>query len=99
MDAERLDELTEALARIRQGAEADPVSAMLPVPHAEAVRLLADRGLIDSVSGTTARALGEALQAVVIGTRLDAIYAEHPEARPSEEEVAQMAQRAGVVHS
>ena len=72
---------------------------MLPVPLAEAFRLLAARGLIDSVSGATARALEEALQAVVIGMRLDAVYAEHPEARPSEEEVAQMAKRAGVVHS
>ena len=71
---------------------------MLPVPLAEAFRLLADRGLIDRVSGATAGALEEALQAVAIGMRLDAIYAEHPEARPSEEEVTQMAKRAGVVN-
>ena len=96
MSAELLDELMEALAKSRQGATTKPVSVTLPAPLADAFRLLADRGLIDSVSVATAHALEEALQAVIVGMRLDAIYAEHPEARPSEDEITQMAERAGV---
>jgi CBS domain-containing protein len=90
------DELTEALVKARHGATTKPVSVTLPAPLADAFRLLADHGLIDSVSVAATRALEEALQAVIIGMRLDEIYAEHPEARPSEDEVAQMAERAGV---
>jgi len=96
VNTELLDELTEALARTRQGATTRPVSVTLPTPLAEAFRLLADRGLIDSVSVATTHALEEALQAVIVGMRLDAIYEEQPEARPSEDEIAQMAERAGV---
>lgn len=96
MDAALLDELTEALAKARQGATTKPVSVTLPAPLADAFRLLADHGLIDSVSVATTHALEEALQAVIVGMRLDAIYAEHPEARPSEDEIAQMAEHAGV---
>ncbi len=96
VDAELLDELAEALSKARQGATTKPVSVTLPPPLAEAFRLLADRGLIDSVSVATTHALEEALQAVIVGMRLDAIYAEHPEAQPSEEEIARMAERAGV---
>ena len=96
MNAELLDELTEAMAKARQGATTKPVSVTLPTPLADAFRLLADRGLIDSVSVATTHALQEALQAVIVGMRLDAIYEEHPEARPSEDEIAQLAERAGV---
>ena len=96
MNTELLDELTEALARTRQGATTRPVSVTLPTPLAEAFRLLADRGLIGSVSVATTQALEEALQAVIVGMQLDAIYEEHPDARPSEDEIAQMAERAGV---
>jgi len=96
VSAELLDELTEALARARQGATTRPVSVTLPAPLADAFRLLADRGLIESVSVATTRALEDALQAVIVGMRLDAIYAEHPDARPSEDEIAEMARRAGV---
>lgn len=94
--ADLLEELTDALAGARQGATTKPVSVTLPAPLADAFRLLADRGLIDSVSVATTHALEEALQAVIVGMRLDAIYAEHPDARPSEQEIAQMAERAGV---
>lgn len=96
MDAGLLDELTEALAKSRQGATTKPVSVTVPAPLADAFRLLADRGCIDSVSVATTHALEEALQAVIVGMRLDAIYAEHPQSRPSEDEIAQMAERAGV---
>jgi CBS domain-containing protein len=96
VDAELLDELTEALANARQGATTRPVSVTLPAPLADAFRLLADRGLIDSVSVAATRALEDALQAVIVGLRLDAIYAEHPEARPAEDEIAEMAEHAGV---
>lgn len=96
MDADLLDELTEALAAARAGATTKPVSVTLPAPLAEAFRQLADRGLIDSVSEATTQALEEALQAVVVGMRLDSIYEADPEARPSEDEVAEMAERAGV---
>lgn len=96
MDAALLEELTEALAKAREGATTKPVSVTLPAPLADAFRLLADRGLIDSVSDATTRALEEALQAAIVGMRLDAIYAENPEARPTEDEIAEMARRAGV---
>lgn len=96
MSAELLDELAEALAKARRGATTRPVSVTLPTPLADAFRLLADRGLIDSVSEAATHALEEALQAVIIGMRLDAIYAEHPDARPTDEEVAAMAERGGV---
>jgi Arc/MetJ-type ribon-helix-helix transcriptional regulator len=96
MDAELIDELSEALAAARRGATTKPVSVTVPVPLAEAFRRLADRGLIDSVSEATTHALEEALQAVIVGMRLDAIYGAHPEDRPSEDEVAEMAERAGV---
>ena len=96
MDAELIDELSEALAATRRGATTKPVSVTVPVPLADAFRRLADHGLIHSVSEATTQALEEALQAVIVGMRLDAIYEAHPEDRPSEDEVAQMAQRAGV---
>lgn len=51
-----------------------------------------DEGM-NSVAAT--HALEGALQALIVGMRLDAIYAEHPEARPTEEEIAEMAERAG----
>lgn len=73
MDTELLDELTEALPKTRQGATTKPVSVTLPTPLAEAFRLLADRGMIDSVSVATTQALEEALQAAIVGMRLDAI--------------------------
>ncbi|MBA2729503.1 MAG: hypothetical protein H0U48_01980 [Euzebyaceae bacterium] len=96
MDTALLDELTEALAAARQGATTKPISVTLPAPLADAFRLLADRGLIDSVSDAATHALEEALQAVIVGMRLDAIYAEHPHVRPTEQEVAEMAEHAGV---
>ena len=89
----------EALAAARRGATTKPVSVSLPAPLADAFRLLADHGLIDSVSVATTGALEEALQAVIVGLRLDAIYAEHPDARPSERDVATMAERGGVALS
>jgi Arc/MetJ-type ribon-helix-helix transcriptional regulator len=91
-----LEELTEALAAARSGATTKPVSVTLPAPLAEAFRLLVDRGLVGSVSEAATHALEDALQAVIIGMRLDAIYAEHPDARPGDEEVAAMAERGGV---
>lgn len=91
-----LEELTEALAAARRGATTRPVSVTLPAPLADAFRLLADRGLVDSVSEAATHALEAALQAVIIGMRLDAIYAEHPQARPSDEEIAAMAERGSV---
>lgn len=96
MSTELLDEMIEALARSRHGATTRPVSVTLPAPLADAFRLLVDRGLIDSVSVATTQVLEEALQAVIVGMRLDAIYAEHPEARPTEDEVAELAERARV---
>ncbi len=95
VDIGLMDELAEALAAARRGATTKPVSVTLPAPLADAFRLLADRGLIDSVSIAATRALEEALQALIIGMRLDAIYAEHPEVRPTEHQIAEMAQRAG----
>lgn len=96
MDAELLDELSEALTAARRGGTTKPVSVTVPVPLADAFRRLADRGLIGSVSEATTHALENALQAVIVGMRLDAIYEAHPEDRPSEDEVAKMAERAGV---
>lgn len=96
MDAELIDELSEALAAARRGATTKPVSVTVPVPLADAFRRLADRGLIDSVSEATTHALEEALQAVIVGMRLDTIYDAHPEDRPSEDEIAELAERAGV---
>lgn len=96
MDHALLDQLTEALAASRRGATTKPVSVTLPTPLADAYRLLADRGLIDSVSLATTGALEEALQAIIVGMRLDVIYEEHPEARPTEEEIDAMAERAGL---
>lgn len=91
-----IDELAQALAASRAGATTKPVSVTLPTPLAAAFRQLADLGLVDSVSEATTRALQDALQAKLVGMRLDAIYAAHPDARPTEAEVAAMAERAGV---
>lgn len=96
VDPALLERLTDALAEARQGATTKPVSVTLPTPLADAFRLLADRGVIDSVSEATTHALEEALQAVIVGMRLDAIYAENPDARPTEDEVTDMAGRGGV---
>jgi CBS domain-containing protein len=91
-----LEELTEALAAARRGATTKPVSVTLPAPLADAFRLLADNGLVDSVSEAATHALEDALQAIIIGMRLDAIYAEDPKARPTEAEIAAMAEHGGV---
>lgn len=91
MESALLDELTDALTATRTGAPTRPVSVTLPVPLAHAYRLLTDRGVIDSVSVATTRALEEALQAIIVGLRLDAIYEEQPEARPTEHEIDAMA--------
>lgn len=99
MESGLLGQLTEALEASRQGAATKPVSVTLPGPLADAYRLLADQGLIDSVSVATTRALEEALQAVVVGMRLDAIYDEHPEARPTPEESDALARQAGLDRS
>lgn len=96
VDAGLLEQLTEALAASRRGATTKPVSMTLPTPLADAYRLLADHGVIDSVSIAATRALQEALQALVVGMRLDAIYEDHPEAQPSAEEIDAMAGQAGL---
>lgn len=96
VSASLIDQLRDALAASRRGAITKPVSVTLPAPLADAFRSLADHGLIDNVSGATTRALEESLQATIIGLRLDAIYEAHPEARPSEDEIADMAERAGL---
>lgn len=96
MDAGLLEHLTDALAASRRGATTRPVSVTLPTPLADAYRLLADNGMIDSVSVATTHALEAALQALVVGLRLDAIYAEHPEVRPTDEEIEALAARAGL---
>ncbi len=96
MDTALVNELTQALAATRGGAGTRPVSVTLPAPLADAFRLLADRGIVDSVSLAATHALTEALQALLVGMRLDAIYAERPEARPSEDEVNDMAEQAGL---
>lgn len=92
-DQDLLDRLAAALDATRRGAPTKPVSVTLPQPLAEAFRLLADEGVIDNVSTAVSHALEDVLQAHVIGMRLDALYAEHPDARPSPEEVAAMAAR------
>lgn len=96
MEATLEERLTEALVASRGGAATRPVSVTLPSPLADAYRLLADRGVIDSVSVAATHALEEALQALVVGMRLDAVYAEHPEARPTEAEISAMAAHRGV---
>jgi CBS domain-containing protein len=96
VDRVLLDQLTDALAASRQGATTRPVSVTLPAPLADAYRLLTEHGVIDSVSLAATRALEGALQAMVVGLRLDAIYGEHPEARPTEDEIDAMAEQAGL---
>lgn len=71
-----------------------PGGALLPLALFTGVET--GLGLIDSVSVATIRALEEAFQAVVVGMRLDAVYADHPEVRQSEDEIARMAERAGL---
>ena len=70
----------------------------VPEGRAHPLRTRAGDDLIRdvSVSEATTHALEEALQAVIVGMRLDAIYEAHPEVRPSEAEVAEMAERSGV---
>lgn len=48
------------------------------------------------MSAATVEALTGRLQSIVIGLRLDQVYEEFPDARPSEEEVQEMAARAGI---
>lgn len=90
------DELAEALSASRGGAATKPVSVTLPTPLADAFRLLADRGLEENVSAAVVDALQGRLQSIVVGLRLDELYAESPDARPSEEAVRAMAARLGV---
>ena len=68
----------------------------LPAPLAEAFRLLADEGLIDSVSVAASRALEDSLQAVVIGMRLDEITDEHPEVLPGDLEIVALGDEVGL---
>lgn len=95
-DADLYDQLSDALAAARRGAATRPVSVTLPAPLADAFRLLAEHGYEENVSAATAKALEGRLQSVVIGLRLEQIYEEFPDARPSEDEVQEMAARAGV---
>ena len=96
IDDPLLDRLTRALEQTRLGAPPKPVSVTLPAPLAEAFRLLVDRGAIDSVSVVAAQALEDVLQAMVVGMRLDALYTADPDARPEEDEVADLARATGL---
>ncbi len=95
-DVDLYEELSEALAASRRGAATRPVSVTLPAPLADAFKLLAEHGHEDNVSAATVEALTGRLQSIVIGLRLDQIYEEFPDARPAEEEIQEMAARAGV---
>lgn len=96
VDAELAEKLTDLLAEARRGAATRPVSVTLPAPLADAFRLLADQGMIENVSVATARALEEVLQAAVMGAYLDEIYEKHPEVRPTDEQIREMARRGGL---
>ena len=98
-DAELLDELSTLFVAVREGASTRPVSVTLPAPMADAFRLLAEHGLEENVSAAVTDALLPRLQSVLIGLRLDLVYEEFPDARPSEEEIHQMAERLGVALS
>lgn len=93
---ELLRTLEDAFESVQHGAQTRPVSVTLPTPLADAFRALADAGVVDSVSEATTRALLDTLQSQIIGLRLDALYAEEPDARPDEEAIAALAARAGV---
>lgn len=85
--------LSELFTEVREGATTRPVSVTMPAPMAEAYRLLADHGEIETVSAAVVDALLTRLQSTLIGLRLDLIYEEFPDARPGAEEIAEMASR------
>ena len=90
------EQLSDLFAEVQAGATTRPVSVTLPAPMADAYKLLADHGQEENVSAAVADALLTRLQSILIGLRLDMIYDEFPDARPSEVEIAEMAARIGV---
>lgn len=96
MSDDLLDQLREAMAETRAGATTRPVSVTLPEPLADAFKLLSAAGHEQNVSAAATAALEARLQSIMIGLQADAVYAEFPDARPTEDDVAAMADRLGV---
>jgi uncharacterized protein YgfB (UPF0149 family) len=94
--AELHDQLSGLFAEVQAGATTKPVSVTLPAPMADAFKLLAELGEEENVSAAVTDALLTRLQSTLVGLRLDMVYEAFPDARPSEEEVAEMAARLGV---
>ncbi|MGH8907449.1 MAG: hypothetical protein ACRD0K_13220 [Egibacteraceae bacterium] len=84
-----LDAVAELLARLDAGdVGTRPVSVALPVPLAEALRLLVEAGLLPSTSAAASAQLERVARNLVLRLQLDDVYRQHPDLRPSEEAVA-----------
>ena len=91
-----VESLAGLLGESLAGASTDRVTVTLPRPLAEAFRLLAHQGVERSVSAAATEALTDRLQTLLWDARLERLYREHPELRPSEDEVDAMAAEMGL---
>lgn len=88
--AAALDELARGTARTR------PISVSLPGPLLDALQALAQDGRISSTSAAVTEALIKWIHNQLLRLTLDEIYDEHPDLRPTPEQVIAMARRVGI---
>lgn len=94
VDSQLLDDLVDMLSRHRIATGRSSRGRSSPALE-EGIRLLIREGFVRQLPKAP-RDLEAMLLAVILRLQLDAIYEQHPEARPSDAAVLAMARRAGV---
>lgn len=85
--AETLAETLETLDRGRHRTR--PVSMSVPEPLIDAVQRLVADGVVSSASAAVTAALTVWLRNQILHLQLEEVFAEHPDLRPTEQEIQQ----------
>ena len=91
------DKLADALERLSRGeTRTRPVSISLPGPLADALTDLSEAGVVHSTSSAATEALTQWAYNRLLRLSLDEIYEDHPDLRPSSDNVRALADQLGV---